>query len=240
MDLASLLSAWPFAASLAVALVAGGARGGRRRRALNEALHELRRPLQALALAAPGTAPALDSSLRMAGEALERLDGEINGRPPRRAPRSFPVRPLLEEVAERWRARSGRTGGGAEGLELRWEGPPAALDGDRGEIERALDNLLANAFEHGGPRIAISAAPAGGCLRLAVVDRGGTVAPHAGASRVAPLRARLTGRHRRGHGLRVVRRVAAAHGGAFDLCRAGSATEAVLRLPLAAGSEGAA
>lgn len=57
--LAEFVAGWPVAASLAVAVVAQGLRAGRHRTALNEALHELRRPLQAIALAAgpPGAAP---------------------------------------------------------------------------------------------------------------------------------------------------------------------------------------
>ncbi|MEZ5078539.1 MAG: ATP-binding protein [Solirubrobacterales bacterium] len=229
-ELVELLAGWPFAASLAVAFAAGGARGARRRRALNEAVHELRRPLQALALAPAAAGSSVASSLWIAGLALERLDREINGGAPVGQPRRFPVGPLLEEVAASWRSRGGP---GPEAVELRREGRTLELVGDRGEIGRALDNLLANAFEHGGPRVEIAAAPCGGRLRLAVVDDGGG---RPGVRRPASFGATfagLSGRNRRGHGLRIVRRVAAAHGGSFELRRAGTATEAVLELPLA-------
>jgi len=43
---------------------------------------------------------------------------------------------------------------------------------------------------------------------------------------------RLAGRRRHGHGLRIVRRVAARHGGSFRLRRSPSGTEACLELPL--------
>jgi hypothetical protein len=46
---------------------------------------------------------------------------------------------------------------------------------------------------------------------------------------------RLSGRRRHGHGLRVVRRTAAAHGGRFELRCSQSRTEAVLELPLLDG-----
>jgi len=45
--------------------------------------------------------------------------------------------------------------------------------------------------------------------------------------------ARLSGRNRRGHGLAVVRRVAADHGGRFALRRAETGSMAALELPLA-------
>jgi hypothetical protein len=44
---------------------------------------------------------------------------------------------------------------------------------------------------------------------------------------------RLTGRARHGHGLRLVRRTAESHGGAFALHRGELGTSAVLELPLA-------
>jgi len=60
--------------------------------------------------------------------------------------------------------------------------------------------------------------------------RGAGTRPGPGA-----LAALVSGRRRRGHGLRVVRRVATAHGGEFQLRSSGRGTEAVLELPLAGG-----
>ena len=48
-----VIAGWPMVLVLAGALVGGGVREVRRRSALNEALHEVRRPLQVLALSAP-------------------------------------------------------------------------------------------------------------------------------------------------------------------------------------------
>lgn len=236
--MSQIVSAWPFAASVAAAVAVRGLRWGRRRDAINEALHELRRPLQALALADPAAAARdgaeVDLSLRMASAALERLEREVNGAgagPLRRRP--FAARPLLEEAVRRWRGPVARRGGQ---LELSWTGPGVEVEGDRGELARALDNLIANALEHGGPRIAVSGRAAAGSLRLAVVDRGGgKVPPPRRRLAVARLREALVGalgaRRRRGHGLRIVRRVAAGHGGEFELRREAGATEAVLALP---------
>ena len=81
IELAPTFAGWPLAATMAAVAAAQGLRAGRRRSSLNEALHELRRPLQAIALAgaAGASPPALESSVRLAAAALERLDREVNG-----------------------------------------------------------------------------------------------------------------------------------------------------------------
>lgn len=231
--LAEIVGAWPFAVSLAAAAAARTIWAGRRRMALNEALHELRRPLQALALAAPRTSPErLGASVEMASAALERLDREING--VALAPRHEVVaaRPLAEAAVARWRSRAALSGGS---LELRWWAAEALVQGDRREIAQALDNLLLNAIEHGGGRVELRATLDVGWLRLTVVDSGGRVAGGQRRGGLAGLGARLSGRERHGHGLRVVRRTATAHGGRFTLRSAPEGSTAVLELPLLNG-----
>ncbi|HEX5758878.1 MAG TPA: ATP-binding protein [Thermoanaerobaculia bacterium] len=230
--LAEIAAGWPLAASLAAATV-GGLRAGRRRTALNEALHELRRPLQAVALAAgPGGEgePRLEGSLQMAALALERLEREINGKPAAAETATLPAKPLLEAAVERWRGRAALAGGS---LELRWHAGEPRLAGDRYALAQALDNLIVNAIEHGGGRVSVEGKVAGGRLRVSVRDSGpGSRSIH---RRPTPARliGRVSGRRRHGHGLRVVRRTAADHGGGFELRRSGSGTAALLELPLA-------
>jgi signal transduction histidine kinase len=231
-ELAEVVAAWPFGLSLAAAMAAQGVWAGRRRSTLNEALHELRRPLQALALAAPGrdrgTGAQIESSVQMAATALARLEREINGDAiaPVRAP--LFARPLLDAAVGRWQARVALAGGS---LTLRWLAAEAMVEGDRCELAQALDNLLVNAIEHGGSEIVVEAKARLGRLRIAVVDSGRESGP-ASRQRPAELAARLSGRRRRGHGLRVVRRTAALHGGDFHLCRSARSTAALLELPL--------
>jgi signal transduction histidine kinase len=236
--LAEIAVAWPFAASLAAVAAAGTLRRGRRRTALNEALHELRRPLQALALAAPGGGPdatkGLDLTLQMAAVALDRLDREINGAPLASVHEALAVRPLAEAAVERWRARAALAGGS---LRLRWQAADAVVRGDRVELGGALDNLIVNAIEHGGPRIELRATLGVGWLRLSVVDRGRDARPRARHDRLRGGLVRLGGRNRHGHGLRVVRRTAVAHGGEFRLRATKTGSEAVLELPLLSGEE---
>lgn len=232
------LLSWLFAASLVLAVAAGGLREGRRRSALNEALHELRRPLQALVLAAPAAAGGspgreLDLSLRMAAAALERLEREINGAgPPAPAGDSLAAMALLRDAAAKWAPRAVRAGGS---LELRRPARATVLRGDPDELARALDNLIANAIEHGGRQISVAAEDRDGILRVVVADAGPRAQPPNRLSRRRRLM-RRAGWTRRGHGLRIVRRVAAAHGGRFELHRSAAGAEAVLELPCDPGA----
>jgi len=235
-ELTQLVASWPLGASLAAAVAVRGLWVGRRRSALNEALHELRRPLQALALSAPGlqgTGPAaIQGSVQMAATALERLDREINGESLASARAPIAARPLLETAVGRWRARAATAG---DSLALRWQAGEPTVVGDRCELGQALDNLIVNAIEHGGSEVVVEARIRGGQLRVAVIDRGFGSHPEAGPKVADGLVARFTGRRRRGHGLRVVRRVASGHGGAFRLRCSERETEAVLELPLSGG-----
>jgi signal transduction histidine kinase len=236
LELAQVVSAWPLGVSLAAAAAAQGLYAGRRRSALNAAVHELRRPLQALALApgaVAGGGPAIEGSVRMAADALVRLEREINGEAPRPARAPVPARPLLETAVGRWRSRATLAGGS---LCLRWRAGEATLEGDRCEIAQAIDNLVVNAIEHGGPAVAVEAETGSGRLRIAVVDSGRGARPAARRESPAEALARLLGRSRRGHGLSMVRRAAASHGGRFELRSSARGTEAVLELPLRGGA----
>ncbi len=178
----------------------------------------------------------------MAAAALMRLELEINGGRAAAARTTIAVRPLLEATARRWRAQATLRGGG---LEVRWCGEEAAVAGDRLELAAALDNLIANALEHGGPRIELTADLLDGRICLAVVDSGSGAGRRArereaaARGRAARRRrafgpmGRFSGRARHGHGLRLVSRAAARHGGSFALHLGEQGTSAVLELPLA-------
>lgn len=230
-ELAQIVVGWPLSATLAAVAAAQGLRAGRRRSALNEALHELRRPLQALALAGGGSPPpAVESSVTLAAAALERLDREVNGGGLRRPSEEVELRALLEAAVRRWRARASL---GDASLELRWRAGRAAVVGDRVELAQALDNLIVNAIEHGGPEIAVDARPYKGRVRIVVADSGRAAHSVVRQGSPAEVIARLSDGRKRGHGLSVVRRVAAAHGGRFALRRSERGSLALLELPLA-------
>lgn len=234
LELTGLLAGFPLAASFAIAGGISFFREGRRRSSLNEAVHELRRPLQALALALPAgaeAAGALDSSLRLAAAAVDRLDHEINGG--RALTASAPVvsRPMVEAAVERWQARATHTN---RPLVLDWRGGNPLLYGDGIELGQALDNMISNGFEHGDGEVSIAVRRDGDFLCIAVHDQGQQPSSSQGPG-LSGSWVRLGGRARHGHGLRVVRRVAAQHGGSFRLRRSPRGTEARLELPLRGG-----
>ena len=231
LELAQVAASLPLAASFAVVGGIASLREGRRRTALNEAMHELRRPLQVLSLSLPAEprgAETLESSLRMATAALEQLDCEINGGELASVRAPMSLRSLLETAARRWRTRA-VLGGGS--LQIHWSDGDFLVYGDEVELASALDNLINNAIEHGGGEVRIDVREFEGRVLLAVRDSGG--ATDCSDRRIRPdLRRRISGRHRRGHGLRVVERVAASHGGDFQLRRSGEGAEARLELPI--------
>jgi signal transduction histidine kinase len=234
IELAAIVAGWPLAVSMAAVIAAQGLRAGRRRSALNRALHELRRPLQAIALAGgpPDSPPVLASSVQLAAAALERLDREVNGGGLRRPPEAVEVRPLVEAAVRRWKARASLGGGS---LSLRWRaGRPVAI-GDRVELAQALDNLIVNAIEHGGPAISVDARPHKGRVRIVIADSGHAARPAERRDTPTEVVARLSGRRRHGHGLTVVRQVAAGHGGRFALRCSERGSLALLELPLTGG-----
>jgi signal transduction histidine kinase len=232
-ELAQIVAGWPLALSMAATVAAQGLRNGRRRSALNEALHELRRPLQAVALAAgprvaaPGEG---DDPIGLAAAALERLDREINGIPPAPVWGVVDAHTLAQAAVGRWQARARLC---EARLELRWNAGMAFVNGDRSMLAQALDNLIVNAIEHGGPVIELGARRHGRRLRIAIADSGRDgPCPRRRRATGAAI-ARLAAAGRRGHGLNIVRRVASAHGGRFELRHSELGSVATLDLPLA-------
>jgi len=221
----SSVVAWPLALTLATVVVAGRAHTRRRRELLNRSLHELRRPLQALMLAWPQPAGAGRDHLGLALDALGELDRRVNGdgEAPRLRPEVVDARMLAADVVRRWRGPAARRG---REIGLRWNAPDSQLLCDRAAVARALDNLVANALEHGSGAIRVDGSVCGTRLRLSVAD-GLELGP---ARPVSPSPARQAGR---GHGLRIVAEIAADHGGRFAACAHRNGARAIIELPLA-------
>jgi signal transduction histidine kinase len=225
----TVAAGWPLSAALALALAGQQVWLGRRRETLNRALHELRRPLQALALATPGPRLA-GSPIDLAMTALARLDAEVNGgiptepRPPGRC------RDVVEAAVVRWRSRAALAG---SSIELRWRGPEGVLVAAPAAVTQAVENLVVNAIEHGGPTVVVEGSAARGRVRIRVADSGRATRDAGRRETPAEAIARLTGRRRRGHGLAVVREVASEQGGRFALRPSERGSVAVLELPVA-------
>jgi signal transduction histidine kinase len=196
------------------------------RRRLNRALHELRRPLQALALLDDGAAaiPAAPPGaarrglIELAASALTDLDGELNGGEASRSKRLVSSHEVVLAALERWRPATAKAGG----IKVFWDAGPAPVAGDPVAMAQALDNLIANALEHGGPPLVVTAARVSGRLRLTLANG------RSGDERQSP-----NGDPRRGHGVGIVRDFAESHAGRFALCETGVGCVAALELPIA-------
>ena len=223
--------ACPAAISCATVVAAERLRTRRRRELLNRSLHELRRPLQALVLqarSAPGIGERRRGQLELALDALAGLDRQVNGGPAEPRSELVDAEELAADAIGRWRAAAALAG---RRIELAWHAGRAGLACDPGAVSRALDNLIANALEHGRGGIRVEGSRRRDRLRIVVTDGAGPVGLNApppatnGSRRSGP---------RRGHGLRIVADVAAAHGGRFAACAHAAGASAVLELPLAA------
>jgi two-component system, OmpR family, osmolarity sensor histidine kinase EnvZ len=226
-------TAWPLAATVACAVTVDRLRASRRRESLNRTLHELRRPLQVMALdrasingsGRPGGGGHLDAALA----ALADLDAEINGEQPNRLRAALDAREVITEAVGRWHSPAAMLGRELE-LQLPFGAP--RIRTRREAIAAALDNLISNSLEHGGTRIRVTARSLHGRLRISVADStpGGRMASLAG-----PLRRQPSGSAdpRRGHGLEIVSRFAAEHGGRFAFHRGDAGSISLLELPLA-------
>jgi two-component system OmpR family sensor kinase len=222
---ASPIVAWPLALTLATVIVSDRVRSRRRHELVNRALHELRRPLQALTLSWPQPIGHGRDHLGLALEALGELDRSVNGSgsPARGRPELVEARTLAADAVRRWRGPAASHG---RDVELCWRASGSRLVCDRDAVARALDNLIANALEHGGGPIRIEGTVRGTSLRMSVAD-----GPE---SAVAPVRSsRSASSARRGQGLRIVAEIAADHGGRFAACAHADGARAVIELPLA-------
>jgi len=226
----------------------------RRRDALNRALHEIRRPLQALALLPPAVpapgGPLLSFATR--GQATSRgsvtepvlqaiaavgdLDRELNGGPPTgRRSEMVAARLMADSCVRRWQSRAALS---EARIELLWSGPDVLIRGDGVALAAALENLIVNAIEHGGPQIEVTGHAIGARVRIVVNDNGVVGRPPGRPDAPAETLARLTGRGRHGHGLAVCERVVRDHGGRLETEFSEGGSRVTLLLPRASRGSG--
>jgi signal transduction histidine kinase len=192
----------------------------RERRLVSDASHELRTPLTVLrtelqlALRGTRTVEELRAALHGAlGETdrLSRLANDLlvlarvdEGALPLRL-EPLDVRELLEARAARLRAAAEGTG---RDVTVDVDGVPVVLaDPDR--AAQAVDNLAANALQHGGGAIALQARGANAVVELHVLDEGSGFGSPEAAGRAFE---RFSGQGT-GLGLAIVDAIARAHGG---------------------------
>lgn len=179
------------------------------RRELNHALHEARRPLQAICLAGGGGAEAAQLAA-----ALERIAALVNGaEPARTSVEPTAIGRLLADAVVRFTPLLDR----GRSIHLIDVTAGAELNLDRAAALRAIDNILTNALEHGhGPVEIVGIAEDEG---VKVVCRNKSYAhPHGEST------------WERGHGLEITHRAAHRNGGQFAFDRDEETAIAVLKL----------
>jgi len=200
-------------------------RDARRARRMNRAMHELRRPLQAIALSFEAATPDLggaEACLEQARGALHELDEIVNGRREARPVRRTAIAEVLDALDRRWRFAD---------VEVERACGTVEIDADLTRLGAALDNLVVNALRHGSGVVRVRAIAARGKARFEVRD--------AGPAATASDRRRRDPRH--GHGLRIVADVASGHGGEATPARPapGGGTLAAISLPVSREAMGA-
>ena len=179
--------------------------GFRRAVRLNRALHELRRPLQAISLSIDGEHPDLvcaGACLEQVRGALEELDAAINRRVLSRPRIRTAAAGVAAALEDRWRFAA---------VDVSAPVGAAELVADPVALGAALDNLVANAIEHGGGEVRVRALSSAGAVRFEVRDDGTGTAAAVGGLRDSSRRRPADPRH--GHGLALAAATAAGIGG---------------------------
>jgi signal transduction histidine kinase len=185
------------------------------------AAHELRSPLTVIGLELerlPGTCPSrLETQMQRVRLGLEDLDCARTGRRSASRAGSLELGELLRRAGAGWHSAASQAGGA---LRLRWRAGRARAHAHEGRLLQALDNLVANAVEHGGPRLELVGERRDGALRVELHDSGAGFGSGAAPDRRAG----------RGRGLEVARRAVEDCGGRLEI---GPGPKVAVELPLA-------
>ncbi|MDQ2896522.1 MAG: HAMP domain-containing histidine kinase [Actinomycetota bacterium] len=231
---------WLLAALATGSTVLTGRRLARTRRAAAHAEHELRGPLTAIRLAVDlgvrqdglgaRQLRAIGAETRRAELALGDLSRERHGGMPVTPVIEVDIQQVVRDSVEAWRPAAL-----ASDVNIEFLSDPgcAFVLGDPARLAQATGNLIANAIEHGGSRVRVTAGNGAAGIRVAVTDDGpglpsGILAGHPRSSRTWSVRRgrqvrqrhyspRIAGgrpkRPGRGQGLAIVAGIAVAHGG---------------------------
>ncbi|MDQ6730379.1 MAG: HAMP domain-containing histidine kinase [Actinomycetota bacterium] len=236
----ALLVGWLLAALATGGTVLTGRRLARTRRAAAHAEHELRGPLTAIRLAVDlgvredglgaRQLRAIGAETRRAELALGDLSRERHGGMPVTAVTEVDFQQVVRDSVEAWRPAAV-----ARDVDIKFSSGPgcAYVLGDPARLAQATGNLIANAIEHGGSRVRVTAGNGAAGIRVSVTDdgpglpsgilagdrrssrawsvkRGRRVRQRRHSPRIAGGRPKRLGR---GQGLAIVAGIAVAHGG---------------------------
>ncbi len=144
----------------------------------------------------------------------------------------FPLRPCVEEVAERLGAVAGHRG---TGIRVTWPCPDVVVSGDENRVRQVFANLIGNGIKYAPPgtNVVVTARAAGTAIAVSVEDRGRGIA-EADLPFIfdeffqAPERSEPGA----GLGLAIARELTEAHGGRIDVTsRVGEGTCFTVTLP---------
>ncbi len=157
----------------------------------------------------------------LATEDLEAARGQTHEHPAEMGS-AVDVEALVRRRIRTWAATHGRWR-----VVLDWRAGRPMVWGDAGRLGQALDNLIANALEHGAGRVTVVGRLASTVVTVSVLDLGDGLRHSLSDLRPASWRSR------RGHGLAIVRRAIEDHGGRIQLVRESRGTGVQMCLPLA-------
>lgn len=185
------------------------------------ASHDLRRTLQMIGLEATGSTGNPARAVAMAGSALADLEALAGIRRSAHGG-DFDPGQLIATVCDRWRPVAR-----AAGMDIAALASPTdcRARGSRAEVERSLENLIANAIEHGAEN--------DGVVSVRTEARGTELALSVWNKTSGTPVGRVSGRTRfsRGHGIAIARDLARRQGGELRAGREGGGFRAQIALP---------
>ena len=156
---------------------------------------------------------------------LEEARGALPVRSVRR-PELVDLQEVAARVVDAWNVSMP---GGVQEVALDWRAGTAHVQGYPMRLAQALDNLVANAVEHGRGPVTVTGRMNGSHVSVCVLDRGaGLVGP------LVDVRPR-SWQARRGHGLVIARHAVELHGGTLRSVRGPFGSGIEVRLPAGAG-----
>jgi signal transduction histidine kinase len=137
-------------------------------------------------------------------------------------PELVDLQDIARRVVEAW---NGSVPGGRRTVSLDWRAGAASVQGYAVRLTQALDNLVANAVEHGRGPVTVTGRISGGFVAICVLDRG------PGLPRSLEDFRRRSWQSLRGHGLVIARHAVELHGGTLRPVRGPAGAGVEVRLP---------